>query len=218
VHQLLRALTCASLIAFTGLIGVGILAAVAIKFQVVTPAALLCEAKSWLNQECGPEQESTGVGTAAKVPAVPTTEQARDRGSPHSTGAESSLKISEIAVEPTQGDSGANETRYDLASAQTEVLGSRAVVPEKSMATDSERPKQSIASEKNGVSKRTAGRPARQKTGRDAQAKRNDQRTSNVVARETLYDVSVNVSDGTQRWIDIRPTSLQDVYYYSVRR
>jgi hypothetical protein len=37
------------------------------------------------------------------------------------------------------------------------------------------------------------------------------------VARDTLHDVPVNIPDGTQRRIDVRPTSLQDVYYYSAR-
>jgi hypothetical protein len=32
--------------------------------------------------------------------------------------------------------------------------------------------------------------------------------------RDTLHDVPVNIPDGTQRRIDVRPTSLQDVYYY----
>jgi hypothetical protein len=45
-HQLMRTLTCVSLIAFTFVIGVGMLTAVAIRLQVVAPAALLCEAKS----------------------------------------------------------------------------------------------------------------------------------------------------------------------------
>ena len=31
---------------------------------------------------------------------------------------------------------------------------------------------------------------------------------------DTLQDVSVNISDVTQRRIKVRPTLLQDVYYY----
>jgi hypothetical protein len=217
VHQLLRTLTCASLIAFTGVIGVGMLTAVAIKLQVVTPAALLCGVKSWLNQECGPKPESTEVETAAEVAVAPTTEQPVE-DSPHLTGAEPSREIFEIAVAPPQEESGARETQYNVASAQTEVLGSRDVLREKSMAGGSEQPEQPLATEKGGASKQASGRPARQETVRRALAKRNDQRRLNVVARETLHDVPVNISDGTQRRIDIRPTSLQDVYYYSAPR
>lgn len=216
VHQLLRALTGASLIAFTGVIGVGMLSAVAIKLQVVTPAALLCEAKSWLNQKCGPRQESTEVETAAEVVAVPTTEQPVE-GSPQLTGAEQSREISAVAL--PQEKSAAGETQYNVASAQTEVFGSGAFVGEKSTASSLDQPEQPLATEKaDATSKRASARPARQETVRRPQAKRNDPRRSNVVARDTLHDVPVNISDGIQRRIDIRPTSLQDVYYYSARR
>jgi hypothetical protein len=215
VHQLLRTLTCASLIAFTGVIGVGMLTAVAIKLQVVTPAALLCGVKSWLNQECGPKPENTEMETAAEVDVAPTTEQPVE-DSPHLIGAEPSREISEIAVAPPQEEPAARETQYNVASAQTEILGSRAVLREK--ASGSEQPEQPLATEKGGASKQASGRRDRQETIRRALAKRNDQRRLNVVARETLHDVPVNISDRTQRRIDIRPTSLQDVYYYSAPR
>jgi hypothetical protein len=207
MHQLLRALTCASLIAFAAVIGVGMLTAVAIKFQVVSPVALLCEAKSWLNQECGPEPDSMEVETAAEL----AVEQP-------AAGAEPSRQISEMAVAPPQEEPGARETHYNVASAQTEVLGNRALVDEKSTAHTSEQPDQPLATENAEASKQNSRRPGRQETVRSTVAKRNDQRRSNVVARETLRDVRVNIPDGTQRRIEIRPTSLQDVYYYSATR
>ena len=150
--------------------------------------------------------------TAAEVVAVPTTEQPVE-GSPQLIGAEQSREISAVAL--PQEKSAAGETQYNVASAQTEVFGSGAFVGEKSTASSL----QPLATEKAGAtSKRASARPTRQETVRRPQAKRNDPRRSNVVARDTLHDVPVNISDGMQRRIDIRPTSLQDVYYYSARR
>jgi hypothetical protein len=185
------------------------LTAVAIKLQVVSPVALLCEAKSWLNQECGPEPESMEVEMAAEL----AVEQPVD----DLTGAEPSRQISEMAVAPPQEEPGARETQYNVASAQTEVLGNPALVDEKSTAHASEQPEQPLAAENAEASKQASGRPGRQETVRRSVAKRN-QRRANVVARETLRDVPVNIPDGTQRRIEIRPTSLQDVYYYSATR
>jgi hypothetical protein len=128
-HQLVRTLTCVSLIAFTFVIGVGMLTAVAIRLQVVAPAALLCEAKSRLNQKCGPSQESKEVATAAEIVAVPTTEQRMEVASAH-------------RGRPEPGDFGDNrrtpqerpeakETQYSVASAQTEESGSGPFVVQK---------------------------------------------------------------------------------------
>jgi hypothetical protein len=216
-HQLVHILACVSLIAFTVVIGTGMLTAVAIGLQVIAPAALLCEAKSWLNQKCGPRQESTEVETAAEVVAVPMTEQPV-QGSPQLIGAEQSREISVTTVALPQERSEARETQYNAASAQTEVSGS-GVVGSKSITSDLDRAEQPLATEEaDAVSKRPSPRPAGQETLRRPQAKRSDPRRSTVIARDTLHDVPVNISDGTQRRIDIRPTSLQDVYYYSARR
>lgn len=191
-HQLVRTLTCVSLIAFTFVIGVGMLTAVAIRLQVVAPAALLCEAKSRLNQKCGPSQESKEVATAAEIVAVPTTEQ-RMEGSPQLIGADQSQEISVTTVAPPQERPEAKETQYNVASAQTEESGSGPFVGAKTVASDLDQAEQPLATEKA------------------------DAALKPFVARDTLHDVPVNIPDGTQRRIDVRPTSLQDVYYYSAR-
>jgi len=216
-HQLMRTLTCVSLIAFTFVIGVGMLTAVAIRLQVVAPAALLCEAKSRLNQKCGPSQESKEVATAAEIVAVPTTEQ-RMEGSPQLIGADQSQEISVTTVAPSQERPEAKETQYSVASAQTEEFGSGPFVGAKAVASDLDQAERPLATEKaDAALKPPSPRSARKETLRRLQAKRNDPRRSTVVVRDTLHDVPVNIPDGTQRRIDVRPTSLQDVYYYSAR-
>lgn len=216
-HQLMRTLTCVSLIAVTFVIAVGMLTAVAIRLQVVAPAALLCEAKSRLNQKCGPSQESKEVATAAEIVAVPTTEQ-RMEGSPQLIGADQSQEISVTTVAPPQERPEAKVTQYNVASAQTEESGSGPFVGAKTVASDLDQAEQPLATEKaDAALKPSSPRSARKETLRRPQAKRNDPRRSTIVARDTLHDVSVNIPDGTQRRIDVRPTSLQDVYYYSAR-
>ena len=216
MHQLLRPLICASLIVFTGVIGVGMLTVAAIKLRVVTPVVLLCQAKSWLNQECAPKPESTEADTAPEL----ALEQRIDDSS-HLADAEPSPQLTEMAVAPKEEEPEAAEARenqYNVASAQTEVLGSRAVLRATSAASGSEQPEQPLATEHGKASKHASGRPARHETVRRTMTKRNHQSRSNVVARETLRDIPVDIPDGTQRRIDIRPTSLQDVYYYSATR
>jgi hypothetical protein len=193
------------------------LTAVAIRLQVVAPAALLCEAKSRLNQKCGPSQESKEVATAAEIVAVPTTEQ-RMEGSPQLIGADQSQEISVTTVAPPQERPEAKETQYNVASAQTEESGSGPFVGAKTVASDLDQAEQPLATEKaDAALKLPSPRSAQKETLRRLQAKRNDPRRSTVVARDTLHDVPVNIPDGTQRRIDVRPTSLQDVYYYSAR-
>jgi len=198
-------------------IGVGMLTVAAIKLRVVTPVVLLCQAKSWLNQECAPKPESTEADTAAEL----ALEQLIDDSS-HLAEAEPSPQVTEMAVAPKEEEPEAAEARenqYNVASAQTEVvLGSRAVLRATSGASGSEQPEQPLATENGKASKHASGRPARHETVRRTMTKRNNQRRSNVVARETLRDIPVDIPDGTQRRIDIRPTSLQDVYYYSATR
>ena len=214
MQQHLRTLTCASLIAFTAMIGVGMPTAVAIRLQFL-PAMPFCGAKYWLNQKCAPKQESIEVKAAAEVVVAPTTGQS-GMDSPQLLGAEPNGGISAVAALPEE-KSGVTDATYGVASAQTGVFESAASVDEKPITTGVEQPEQPLATEKaDATSKRVSARPAPQT--RRAQAKPHDPRRSSVVARQTLNDVPVNIPDGTQRRIDIRPTSLQDVYYYSARR
>jgi len=169
MHQLLRALICASLIVFTGVIGVGMLTVAAIKLRVVTPVVLLCQAKSWLNQECAPKPESTEADTAPEL----ALEQRIDDSS-HLADAEPSPQVTEMAVAPKEEEPEAAEARenqYNVASAQTEVLGSRAVLRATSAASGSEQPEQPLATEHGKASKHGSGRPTRHATVRRAMTK-----------------------------------------------
>jgi hypothetical protein len=204
-HPLVRTVICVSLIAFTVVIGVGVLTAGAIRLQGVAPTAPLCEAKSWLNQKCRPSQESTEVKTA-EVVAPPKTEQSVE-GSPQLIAAEQNREISVTAE--------AKETQYNVVSAQT----SRAFVDAKAVVSGLDQPERPLATKKaDAALKPLSPPPTRQEALRRPHAKKNDTRRSSVVARDTLYNVPVNIPDGTQRRIDVRPTSLQDVYYYSARQ
>jgi hypothetical protein len=64
--------------------------------------------------------------------------------------------------------------------------------------------------------------PAAKKTTRDAHAAKPSNEALNAVRRfqDNLRDIPVSsyAADGTQRTIVIRPTSIQDVYYYSAPR
>jgi len=64
--------------------------------------------------------------------------------------------------------------------------------------------------------------PAAKKTTRDARGTKPSNEALNAVRRfqDNLRDIPVSsyAGDGTQRTIVIRPTSIQDVYYYSAPR
>jgi len=64
--------------------------------------------------------------------------------------------------------------------------------------------------------------PAAKKTTRDARGTKPSNEALNAVRRfqDNLRDIPVSsyAADGTQRTIVIRPTSIQDVYYYSAPR
>jgi hypothetical protein len=154
----------------------------------------------------------------AEVVGPPKTEQSVE-GSPQLIAAEQNREISVTAVAPPQEKSEAKETQYNVVSAQTEVSGSRAFVDAKAVVSGLDQAERSLAAKKaDAALKPPSPRPTRQETLRRPHGKKHDTRRSSVVARDTLHNVPVNIPDGTQRRIDVRPTSLQDVYYYSARR
>jgi hypothetical protein len=212
LNQFQRALTCITLLAVTAFIGVGALTTVAVKLQLVTPSAALCKAKFWVHQECGITARNTESETvtengsamediAQRLPENVQAEQTRENSTPAAAQQETAVK----------------ETHYNVASAQAALPESAAVLATPAAVAAGTEPLQSFATDAP-PSKQPIARRVTKQPNRNALGTRNNQQKSKLVTRETLRDVSVNSSDGMQRRIDIHPTSLQDVYYYSAPR
>ena len=221
MYSHLRFVTAASLIAFGGIIGVGALALLppALELprvagaEIPDPPAIPCKQQTWLHfdRNCLSRRDLPWVaerGTARAVTVeVPSAavEQAPEQPSvPRQHTA---------TMEPQRAVTVPQEVPRESASEIT--------APEQGL------PVPPPTAEERHVAKPTIQSqprlPASKKAARgERAAKRPTNEALKAVRRfgDILHDIPVSAyaADGTRRSIVIRPTSVQDVYYYSVPR
>jgi hypothetical protein len=100
------------------------------------------------------------------------------------------------------------------------VAGERPVVKQRNVTRHAAPPP--VAAERRVAKPAVEPQPPAKKTTRDARGTKPSNEALNAVRRfqDNLRDIPVSsyAADGTQRTIVIRPTSIQDVYYYSAPR
>ena len=234
MYSFVRFAAAASLIAFGGIITIGALALIPSAAQRVLVAggemsrspAIPCERQTSLafDPDCSavaPQRDLpriAGYGgssavtgevpsPAEKAPEKPVTEIARPAAAPPEPARQPAITTPErpaaVPQEPAR---------------QAVITAPERVTPVSPPATEQRHsPKPMI--------KALARPPAAKKVvRRDQAAKRSTSEALRTVRRfgdrDTLQDIPVSsyAADGQQRTIVIRPTSVQDVYYYSVRR
>jgi hypothetical protein len=195
LYPYVRFATCASLIIFTIIVGVGAL--------VLLPRAV---DRSVL---AGTESSRRGMPSVAESGSV--------EGRVSSAGKVEAPPAAENAPEQPSA-----ETQHTAAASPEPVQRNDMTVPEQ--ATPMQRPAAEPQHVEMPAIKSKARLPALKKTARRDRgpAKRPSNEALNSVRRfgDTLRDIPVSAYavDGTRRGIVIRPTSIQDVYYYSVPR
>ncbi len=193
MYSHVRLVAAAALIGFGSIIVVGALV-------LVPPAverALVTAAKS----SHPPEVLAQGASSAVTVEVPAAPEQPP-------TGSEHSATVPQASTR--QGDTAARERETPVAASGTaERHGAKAVIQAQARPPV---PKKAIRRDKT----------AKRSTNDDKTAKRSTNDALRAVRRfgDTLHDIPVSAyaPDGKQRTIVIRPTSVQDVYYYSVPR
>jgi hypothetical protein len=196
LYPYVRFATCGFLIVFTSIVGVGAptLLSRAVKWPLLASTEISRRAMPSVAERGIVEGEASNIVT---VEAPPAAENA-----------------------PEQPSAAAETQRTATASPE---LAARNDMTAPEQAT----PVRPLAAEGQHVAmpavKTKARLPALKKTARrDQAAKRPSNEALNSVRRsgDTLRDIPVSAyaADGTQRRIVIRPTSIQDVYYYSVPR
>jgi hypothetical protein len=189
-----RFATCASLIIFASIVGVGAL--------VLLPRAI---------------ERSLVASTDISRRGMPSAVESR------SVEGRASNAVTVEAPSPVENapEQSSAEMQHTATASQEPVRRNDMTVPKQVM------PVQPSASEGQHVEmpaiKTKARLPAPKKTARrEGPAKRPTNEALNSVRRfgDTLHDIPVSAYavDGIRRRIIIRPTSIQDVYYYSVPR
>jgi hypothetical protein len=214
LYPYVRFATCASLIAFIGVVGVGAL--VLLPRAVERPLVVSAETPDSTALPCNLDPSCL---SRRAVPAVV------ERGSVGREVVERGASAAgPLDIPP------AAENAPERPSAETERTATAATEPEPAnelTAPAQATPMQPPAVEETHVArpaiKAKARLPALKKTARrDRVAKRHTNEALNSVRRfgDNLHDIpaSAYAADGTRRRIVIRPTSIQDVYYYSVPR
>jgi hypothetical protein len=229
----LRFVISASLIAFGSVIGVGALALFlpaterprVAGTEIPDPPASFCERQAWLNldRNCLSRRDLpwvAGEGTARPLtveappaaedaPEQPVTERHRiarapeeepasdmtapGRGLPVPPPAAAEQRIAKPAIEPPVAPPAPKKAAAERHVAKPAIESQVVPAPPKKIAR--------------------SGRAARRSTNEAL-------KTVRRFGGETLHDIPVSAyaADGTRRSIVIRPTSVQDVYYYSVPR
>ena len=241
MYSFVRFAAAASLIAFGGIVTVGAVALIPSVAQRVLmaggeisrPPAIPCEGQTSLSfdQDCSsvtPQRDLpriAGYGgssavtgdvpaTAEKAPEQPSTETARPAAAPQEPARQAA------AAAPPEPARQAAATAPQEPARQAAITAPERVTPVPPPSAEERRVTKPMV-------KAQARPPAAKKVARrDQTAKRATSEALRTVRRfgdrdrDTLQDIPVSsyAADGQQRTIVIRPTSVQDVYYYSVRR
>ncbi len=230
MYSHLRFVTAAVLIAFGSLIGIGTLALLssAVKGPLVAmtaisnPPATPCKQQTWLHfdRDCLSQPNTPWISgrEASDVVAVEAASAANN--APELPLTESQLTAT-VPQEPAHQE-----------------LAHQGPVPQKSVPQESIQrsditaPVHATSAQLPAAAERPIAKPAieaqsrlpalKKAARRDRMAKRPANEALNAVRKfeDTLHDIPVSAfaADGTRRRIVIRPTSIQDVYYYSAPR
>jgi hypothetical protein len=271
----LRFVTAASLIAFAGLIAVGVPALllsadrqpVVAQTDIPDPATTSCKQQDWLNFDpsCWSRRDLSGrdmpwtagraAAKAGKVEVASVAQKAAEQPSteiPH-TATVAQESVPQESVPQASAPQEVAQASVPKASVQQEPAPQAAVPqepPPQAAAPQAAAPQAAALQEPVQQSKLTApvqetpavqppatrhrhaakpateaqtGLPAPKKTARrDRTPKRPTTEALNAVRKfgDNLRDIPVSsyAADGTPKKIVIRPTSIQDVYYYSAPR
>jgi hypothetical protein len=238
VYPHLRLATCASLIAFTGIVGIGapLMLSRAVERPLVVsaeapyPTALPPRTPLVAEREVVERSAST-AGTFEAPPAAETAPAKRSAETRRTATVtveplpQNELTAPEHAIpmQPSAAEAAAEKPAAETlhtATATAEPVPQNELTPQ---TTPMQPPAAGGAHVARAASKTKARLPALKKTARlDRVAKRRTKEALNSVRRfgDTLHDIPADAyaSEGTRRRIVIRPTSIQDVYYYSVPR
>jgi hypothetical protein len=215
LYSHLRFVTAASLIAFASMIGIGVPALLLFgverplvaRAEISDPPAAPCRQQTWLHfdRDCLSRRELPWIAGRGASDAVTAEVRSAADNAPERLLTESQ----HTAMVPQESVPQQSVQRSDSTAPVQE---SPVQLP-----TAEERPTAKPAIEAQArlpVPKRAARR--------DRTAKRPTNEALNAVRKfgDTLQDISVSAyaADGTRRKIVIRPTSIQDVYYYSAPR
>jgi hypothetical protein len=220
LYSHLRFVTAAVLIAFGSTIGIGALALLssAVKGPLVAmmansnSPATPCKQPTWLHfdRDCLSQRNTPWIAgreasDAVTVEVAPAANDEREQlltESQHTaTVLQKSVPMEPAPQEPAQ--------RSDITAPVNEAPAQRPAAEERPTA------KPAIEAQSRLPALKKAAR-------RDRTAKRPANEALNAVRKfgDTLHDIPVSAyaADGTRRRIVIRPTSIQDVYYYSAPR
>jgi len=234
----LRSATCASLIAFTGIVAAGapMLLSLAVERPLLVsaeapyPTALAPRSTPLIAERGVAERGASNAGTLEAPPAAAGTAPARRAAETRHTAT--------VTVEPLpQNDLTPPEHATPMQPSAAAAEKPAAEIRHTATAAAEPPPQNELTAQTAPMQPRAAGGahvarpankkkahlPAVKKTARlDHAAKRRTNEALNSVPRfgDTPHDIPADAyaSEGTRRRIVIRPTSIQDVYYYSVPR
>jgi hypothetical protein len=228
----LRFVISASLIAFGSIIAVGALALFlpvserprVAGTEIPDPPASFCERQAWLNldRNCLSRRDLpwvAGEGTArpVRVEVPPAAEDAREQP----------------LTQPQRTARAPQEPASDMTAPERGLPAPPPAAPEQRVAKPAIEPQVAPPALKKAAAEQHVAKPAIEsqvvpaqpkkvvRSGRAARRSTNEAlKTVRRFGGETLHDIPVSAyaADGTRRSIVIRPTSVQDVYYYSVPR
>jgi hypothetical protein len=235
VYSSLRFVTAAALISFGAIIGVGVpvllLSAVerplvagasgpkipengasnAVTVEVASAAGTAAE------QPLAESRPTAATVPQASAPQAPAPQASAPQASAPQAVVPEALVLSEpVVLEPAPQDTAPQKTAAPEPAQQTAATAPAPAAPVQPPAA-TERP-----AAKPAIKAQTAPPAAKKAARRDRIAKKPSTEALNAVRKfgDTLRDIPVSsyAADGTRRTIVIRPTSIQDVYYYSAPR
>ena len=233
MYSHLRFVTAASLIAFGSMIGIGVLALLfsAVERPLVAmaeisdPPATPCKQQTWLHfdRNCLPRRNMPWIAgrgasdvvtvetasAADNAAELPLTESQHTAAVPQEPAPQKSVPQEPVPQEPMSQEPVSQE------SVQRSDITARVHATPVQAAEEPPIAKPAIEAQSRLPALKKAAR-------RDRIGKRPANEALNAVRKfeDTLHDIPVSAfaADGTRRRIVIRPTSIQDVYYYSAPR